>query len=138
MVVKNILLPGIFAFALVGCTSITTMTPAQFNQLSATQLPFSGSWSGEAGSSMAVLNLNRQGSDVLCLDDRKEAMSYKVKLVDNVLYSDQGVKFNVKALNNSNAKIRVSLLGLGVTLDLNKDDQLKNVTPRCKSLVAGS
>jgi len=138
MVVKNILLPGIFAFALVGCTSITTMTPAQFNQLSATQLPFSGNWSGEAGSSMAVLNLNRQGSGVLCLDDRKEAMSYKVKLVDNVLYSDQGVKFNVKALNNSNAKIRVSLLGLGVTLDLNKDDQLNNVTPRCKSLVAGS
>ncbi|ENX20768.1 J517_1871 family lipoprotein [Acinetobacter vivianii] len=138
MVVKNILLPGIFAFALVGCTSITTMTPAQFNQLSATQLPFSGSWSGEAGSSMAVLNLNRQGSGVLCLDDRKEAMSYNVKLVDNVLYSDQGVKFNVKALNNSNAKIRVSLLGLGVTLDLNKDDQLNNVTPRCKSLVAGS
>lgn len=135
---KSILLPGIFAFALVGCTSITTMTPAQFNQLSATQLPFSGSWSGEAGSSMAVLNLNRQGSGVLCLDDRKEAMSYNVKLVDNVLYSDQGVKFNVKALNNSNAKIRVSLLGLGVTLDLNKDDQLNNVTPRCKSLVAGS
>jgi len=87
---------------------------------------------------MAVLNLNRQGSGVLCLDDRKEAMSYNVKLVDNVLYSDQGVKFNVKALNNSNAKIRVSLLGLGVTLDLNKDDQLNNVTPRCKSLVAGS
>jgi len=138
MVVKNILLPGIFAFALVGCTSITTMTPAQFNQLSPTQLPFSGSWSGEAGSSMAVLNLNRQGSGVLCLDDRKEAMSYKVKLVDNVLYSDQGVKFNVKALNNTNAKIRVSLLGLGVTLDLNKDDQLNNVTPRCKSLVVGS
>ncbi len=135
---KNILLPGIFAFALVGCTSITTMTPAQFNQLSATQLPFSGSWSGEAGSSMAVLNLNRQGSGVLCLGDRKEAMSYNVKLVDNVLYSDQGVKFNVKALNNSNAKIRVSLLGLGETLDLNKDDQLNNVTPRCKSLVAGS
>lgn len=114
------------------------MTPAQFNQLSATQIPFSGSWSGEAGSSMAVLNLNRQGSGVLCLDDRKQVMSYKVKLVDNVLYSDQGVKFNVKALNNSNAKIRVSLLGLGVTLDLNKDDQLNNVTPRCKSLVVAS
>ncbi len=135
---KNILLPGIFAFALVGCTSITTMTPSQFNQLTATQIPFSGSWSGEAGSSMAVLNLNRQGSGVLCLDDRKEAMSYKVKLVDNVLYSDQGVKFNVKALNNSNAKIHMSLLGLGVTLDLNKDDQYKYVTPRCKSRVTAS
>lgn len=114
------------------------MTPAQFNQLSSTQIPFSGNWSGEAGTSMAVLNLNRQGSGTLCLDDRKDVMSYRVKLLDNVLYSDQGIKFNVKALNNSNAKIHMSLLGMGVTLDLNKDDQLHNVTPRCKQLLAAS
>jgi hypothetical protein len=138
MVVKNILLAGSLAFVLGGCTSITTMTPAQFGQLSPTQIPFSGSWSGEAGASMAVLKLNRQGSGMLCMDDRKEAMSYKVKLVDNVLYSNQGIKFNVKALNPSHAKIHVSLLGIGATLDLNKDDSLNNVTPRCKQLLTGA
>ncbi|MCH7382276.1 hypothetical protein MMP71_00265 [Acinetobacter dispersus] len=132
MVVKNILLPAILVFGLVGCTSITTMSPAQFNQLSTTQIPFSGSWTGEIGAASVALSLNRQGNGVLCMDDRKEVMSYQVKLVDNTLYSDKGVKFKVKALNNSKANIHMSLLGLGVNLDLNKDDALKNATVGCK------
>lgn len=138
MVVKNILLPMIFAFSLVGCTSITTMSPAQFNQLTTTQIPFAGSWAGQVGPSSAALSLNRQGSGMFCIDDGKELMSYKVKLVDKVLYSDQGIKFNVKELNNNNAKIHMSLLGLGVTFDLNKDDQLKHATTRCKQVLNGS
>ncbi|ENX36231.1 hypothetical protein F889_00390 [Acinetobacter colistiniresistens] len=132
MVVKNILLPAILVLGLVGCTSITTMSPAQFNQLSTTQIPFSGSWTGEAGAASVALSLNRQGSGMLCMDDRKEVMSYQVKLVDNTLYSDKGVKFKVKELNNSKANIHMSLLGLGVNLDLNKDDSLKNATAGCK------
>lgn len=129
---KNILLPAILVFGLVGCTSITTMSPAQFNQLSTTQIPFSGSWTGEVGAASVALSLNRQGNGVLCMDDRKEVMSYQVKLVDNTLYSDKGGKFKVKALNNSKANIHISLLGLGVNLDLNKDDALKNATVGCK------
>ncbi|MCH7390346.1 J517_1871 family lipoprotein [Acinetobacter dispersus] len=132
MVVKNILLPAILVFGLVGCTSITTMSLAQFNQLSTTQIPFSGSWTGEVGAASVALSLNRQGRGVLCMDDRKEVMSYQVKLVDNTLYSDKGVKFKVKALNNSKTIIHMSLLGLGVNLDLNKDDALKNTTVGCK------
>ncbi|USA48336.1 hypothetical protein NDN11_13595 [Acinetobacter sp. C26M] len=132
MVVKNILLPAILVFGLVGCTSITTMTPAQFNQLAATQIPFAGSWAGEVGPSSAVLQLSRQGHGIFCIDDGKDVMSYNVKLIDQVLYSDKGVKFKVKELNNSNAKIHMSLLGLGVTFDLNKDDQLQRVTSACK------
>ncbi|TVT76426.1 MULTISPECIES: J517_1871 family lipoprotein [Acinetobacter] len=138
MVVKNILLPVIFAFSLVGCTSITTMSPAQFNQLTTTQIPFAGSWAGVVGPSSTVLSLNRQGSGMFCVDNGKELMSYKVKLVDSVLYTDQGIKFNVKELNNNNAKIHMSLLGLGGTFDLNKDDQLKHVTVRCKQVLSGS
>jgi len=130
--VKNILLPAILVFGLVGCTSITTMSLAQFNQLSTTQIPFSGSWTGEVGAASVALSLNRQGRGVLCMDDRKEVMSYQVKLVDNTLYSDKGVKFKVKALNNSKTIIHMSLLGLGVNLDLNKDDALKNTTVGCK------
>ncbi len=116
MVVKNILLPAILVLGLVGCTSITTMSPAQFNQLSTTQIPFSGSWTGEAGAASVALSLNRQGIGMLCMDDRKEVISYRVKLVDNTLYSDKGVKFKVKALNNSEANIHMSLLGLGLIL----------------------
>ncbi|WP_151869681.1 J517_1871 family lipoprotein, partial [Acinetobacter sp. TUM15509] len=90
------------------------------------------------GPSSTVLSLNRQGSGMFCVDDGKELMSYKVKLVDSVLYTDQGIKFNVKELNNNNAKIHMSLLGLGGTFDLNKDDQLKHVTVRCKQVLSGS
>ena len=132
MVVKNLLLGVIFAFALAGCTSISTMSLAQFNQLTTTQIPFAGNWTGKVGPSTAVLNLNRQGRGGLCIDDGKERMSYQVKLVDQVLYSDKGIKFKVNALNDRNAKIHMSLLGVGATLDLNKDDQLLNVTAACK------
>ncbi|MCH7315448.1 J517_1871 family lipoprotein [Acinetobacter sp. ANC 3882] len=135
MVVKKVLLPAILVFGLVGCTSITTMSPAQFNQLNTTQIPFSGLWTGEAGAASVALSLNRQGSGMLCMDDRKEVMTYKVKLVDNTLYSDKGVKFKVKELNNSKANIHMSLLGLGVNIDLNKDDSLKNVTVGCKQVL---
>lgn len=40
--------------------------------------------------------LDQQGKGLLCMDDRKDLISYKVKLVDDVLYTDQGAKFKVK------------------------------------------
>ncbi|PKF32670.1 J517_1871 family lipoprotein [Acinetobacter proteolyticus] len=132
MVVKNLLLGVIFTLALAGCTSISTMSPAQFNQLTTTPIPFAGNWTGKVGPSTAVLKLNRQGRGGLCIDDGKESMSYQVKLVDQILYSDKGIKFKVTALNDRNAKIHMSLLGVGATLDLNKDDQLLNATAACK------
>lgn len=135
LVVKYIFLSSILFFGLVGCTSITTMSSEQFNQLSTTQLPFSGNWSGQVGEASAVLHLNRQGHGKLCIDNSKEVMSYRVKLVNDVLYSDQGLKFNVKSINASQANLHMRMLGLGVTFELNKDDPLNNVTSNCKTFI---
>ncbi|WP_171490667.1 J517_1871 family lipoprotein [Acinetobacter suaedae] len=136
MVVKYIFLSSILFFGLVGCTSITTMSSEQFNQLSTTQLPFSGNWSGQVGEASTVLHLNRQGHGKLCIDNSKEVMSYRVKLVNDVLYSDQGLKFNVKEIKASQATLHMRMLGLGVTFELNKDDALKNATSNCKTFIS--
>jgi len=129
---KNILVFGFLIFSLGGCTSITTMTPAQFDQLATNQLSYVGQWSGNAGEANSTLKLNRQGSGQLCLDNYKELMLYKVKLVNNELYSDQGVKFKVKALTQQQAILHISLLGVGATFTLNQDDQLQQASLGCK------
>lgn len=132
---KSVLLSAMVAFTLVGCTSITTMTPAQFNQLSSTQIPFSGNWTGTGGEALTVLQLNRQGNGKLCIDNNKDVMSYRIKLVNNVLYTDQGLKLNVKTINAAQATLQIRILGLGATFELNKDDALKHITPSCKAFI---
>ncbi|WP_171459038.1 J517_1871 family lipoprotein [Acinetobacter haemolyticus] len=135
MVVKYIFLSSILFFGLVGCTSITTMSSEQFNQLATTQLPFSGNWSGQVEDASAVLHLNRQGHGKLCIDNSKEVLSYRVKFVNDELYSDQGLKFGVKSINAAQANLHMRMLGLGVSFDLDKDDALNHVTPSCKSFI---
>ena len=132
---QKFFLTSVLLMTLAGCTSITTMTPTQFNNLATTQLPFSGSWSGKVGESWSVLMLDQQGKGLLCMDDRKDLISYKVKLVDDVLYTDQGIKFKVKELNYQQANLYMSLLGVGATLSLDKDDQLQNATNKCRQLI---
>ena len=134
-VVSEILFNKCLLMTLAGCTSITTMTPTQFNNLATTQLPFSGIWSGKVGESWSVLMLDPQGKGLLCMDDRKDLISYKVKLADDVFYTDQGVKFKVKELNYQQANLYMSLLGVGANLSLYKDDQLKNATNKCRQLI---
>ena len=132
---QKFFLTSVLLMTLAGCTSITTMTPTQFNNLATTQLSFSGSWSGKVGESWSVLMLDQQGKGLLCMDDRKDLISYKVKLVDDVLYTDQGIKFKVKELNYQQANLYMSLLGVGATLSLDKDDQLQNATNTCRQLI---
>lgn len=135
MLVKNILLLSIFALSLMGCTSITTMSPAQFNQAVSTPLPFSGQWSGAMGITTSTLTLNRQGKGQLCMDNQKELMSYQVKLINNELYTDQGVKFKIKDLNPQTVSLHMSLLGVGSNFNLTQDIQLKNASLRCKQVL---
>ncbi|WP_349307084.1 J517_1871 family lipoprotein [Acinetobacter corruptisaponis] len=132
---KKVLLSGALALGLLGCTSMTTMTPTQFNQLTPTQIPFSGYWSGTTGTAISTLKLDRQGRGQLCMDNRQDLMSYKVKLLDNELYTDQGIKFKVKELTSQTAVMQMSLLGVGATFNMGKDDQLKQASARCQQVL---
>ncbi|ELW9345353.1 J517_1871 family lipoprotein [Acinetobacter baumannii] len=111
--------------SLAGCA-----TTENFYSLQPSPLATYGQWSGaHKDISVATVQLNKDGTGVICQDFKGVAKLSAIKKIDGKIYTQDGSYWRIKEFNSEKLTLAY---GAGGSYFLTKDDSGNNISPECK------
>ncbi|HAV3707901.1 J517_1871 family lipoprotein [Acinetobacter baumannii] len=120
---KKIILLSL-VFGLVGC-----VTAHNFFNIHPTPVSNYGYWTGQFDRLVGTLQLERDGTGIICQDSLGTARVMSVKISNNRLYSQDGTYW--KVVNSTPTSLELNY-AIGGGYKMIKDDELKYASPACK------
>lgn len=128
---KKIVLLGLTSI-LSGCITPTTqMLNNKFSEVSSKSPAFSGIWTTSIGPGLSTIKLESDGNGVLCEDTSGHVQINKIKILDNTIYVQNGMKLQVLNLNKDVLEAKTTLTAFNVNLVYKADNDLKNASIKC-------
>ena len=129
---KKILMLGVLGFGLVGCVGGTgDMLNNNYTNIQANDSSLKGLWSGNNGPYLVTFKFNGDGTGVMCSSWGTADMLEKLKISDNILYMQSGLKQKILEQNTDSLTLKVDYFG-GTTYKYKPDNNLKNASPYCE------